>query len=95
MEWDREDRFKVSRPPRIFWWMLGAGLLVLAVVFLRMRTTDSHGGWIPALHRSIFYDAETASWWARAIPLVLIAILVVCGLGIRFFEHKRKRRIRI
>jgi len=75
--------------------MLGAGLLVLAVVFLRMRMTDSHGGWIPALRKPIFYDVETAWWWARAIPLILIAVLVVSGLVIWLYERKHMRRIRI
>ena len=95
MEWDRRNRFKVSRPPRILWWILGAGLIVLVLLSSRMKTTDSRAGRVPALRKPIFYDAETAFWWARAIPLILIVILVVSGFSIWLYEHKRKRRIRI
>ncbi len=94
-KWDRGGRFKLSRPPRVFWWILGIALLASVALFLRVRMANSHGGWILALRKPIFYGIETASWWARAIPPILITILVGCGFSIWLYEHITKRRIQI
>jgi hypothetical protein len=64
-------------------------------VFIRLLAENVVGGFLPDLRKPIFSGVESAAWWARMLPLLLISVLVAIGAMVWLYERARGRRIRI